>query len=80
MPSERNIGTLERWTRELGGTLAVLAGLALLLTTAHFLLPATLVLVLLGFDLTLTRITGYCPMCGLLGKSSAGPRHRRAST
>jgi hypothetical protein len=59
MPCERNIGTLERWIRIFGGTLALLAGLALLLSTAYFLFQAAAVLVgLLGFDLTLTGITG----------------------
>jgi hypothetical protein len=81
MHCEQNIGTFERWGRVVAGGLAVSVGLALLLGVASFIAEAVaVVLVLLGSDSILTGLTGYCPIYGLLDKSSAHPHRSSAST
>ena len=76
MRCEHNIGTLERWVRVFGGVLAVVAALALLRTTTSFLLEGlAVVVVLLGFDSTLTGLTGYCPVYGLMDRGAVAPGH-----
>lgn len=69
----QNVGTVERWVRVVGGSLAAIVGLALLLAGPASLLwgVAYLVLALLGLDFTVTGITGYCPLYRHLGWSTA---------
>ncbi|WP_207956919.1 YgaP family membrane protein [Rubrobacter tropicus] len=69
----QNVGTAERWLRIVGGGLAALVGLMLLLPV-----PASvgagvlgLALVLLGSDFVYTGVTGYCPLYNKLGWSTA---------
>lgn len=77
MQREQNVGMVERVARVLGGGLAALVGLALLLSgPATFLLgAAALVLVLLGLDFVITGLAGYYSLYHRLGWSTA-PGHR----
>lgn len=67
----QNVGTAERWLRIIGGGIAAIVGLVMLLPT-----PASIgvgafsvALVLLGLDFVYTGITGYCPLYNRLGWS-----------
>lgn len=68
----QNVGTLERWIRILGGGLAALVGALLLLAGPGSLLLglASGLLVVLGLDLFVTGLTGYCPLYHRLGWST----------
>lgn len=70
---EQNVGMVERWVRIVGGSLAALVGLALLLTGPASLLwgVAYVAVALLGLDFTVTGITGYCPLYHRFGRSTA---------
>lgn len=74
---ERNVGTVERWVRVLGGGAAALAGLAFLLAgpASLWLGVADFALVLLGVDFFVTGLTGYCPLYHRLGWSTARDHH-----
>lgn len=77
---EQNVGTVERWVRIVGGSLAAIVGLALLLAGPASLLwgVAYLVLALLGLDFTVIGITGYCPLYRRLSWTTAHPgQHAR---
>ena len=76
MQREQNVGTLERGLRVVGGGLAAVIGLGLLLAGAASLVwaVAAIALVLLGLDFVVTGITGYCPLYHRLGWSTAHPR------
>ena len=71
----KNVGTLERWVRVLGGGLLAFIGLAYLLPSPVSLPMVALgvALVLLGLDFIYTGITGYCPLYNKLGWSTARP-------
>ena len=77
MKPKQNVGTVERWIRIIGGSLAAIVGLFLFLQIQASLLPglAGIVLVLLGLDFVVTGITGYCPLYHRLGWST---NHARA--
>lgn len=78
MKPEQNVGPFERWLRIIGGELAALVGLALLLAGPASLIwgVAYVALALLGLDFLVTGITGYCPLYHRLGWSTlpGGPR------
>ena len=76
MQRKQNVGPLERGLRVVGGGLAVVIGLGLLLAGAASLVwvGAAIALVLLGLDFVVTGITGYCPLYHRLGWSTAPPR------
>lgn len=69
MQEEQNLGTVEQWVRTIGGSLASLTGIALLIPGLATLLSGVLgvVLVLLGLYLFVTGTTGYCPIYRRLG-------------
>lgn len=69
MQEEQNLGTVDKWVRTLGGSLASLAGIALLIPGLATLLSGVLgvMLVLLGLYLFVTGTTGYCPIYRRLG-------------
>jgi hypothetical protein len=72
MKHKQNVGTVERWIRIIGGSLAALIGLFLFLPVPASLLLGLvgIVLVLLGLDFVVTGITGYCPLYHRLGWST----------
>jgi hypothetical protein len=72
MRHKQNVGTVERWVRVIGGSLAAIVGLILFLPVPASLLLglAGIVLVLLGLDFVVTGITGYCPLYHRLGWST----------
>ena len=72
MKRKQNVGTVERWIRVIGGTLAAILGLFLLFQVPASLLLglAGVVLVLLGLDFVVTGSTGYCPLYHRLGWST----------
>jgi uncharacterized membrane protein HdeD (DUF308 family) len=72
MKHKQNVGTVERWIRVIGGSLAAIVGLILFLPVPASLLLglAGIVLVLLGLDFVVTGITGYCPLYHRLGWST----------
>lgn len=72
MKRQQNVGTVERWVRIIGGSLAALAGLFLFLQIPASLLLglAGIALALLGLDFVVTGITGYCPLYHRLGWST----------
>lgn len=69
---EQNVGTVERWVRIVGGSLATLVGLAFLLAGPASLLwgVAYVAVALLGLDFLVTGITGYCPLYHRLGRTT----------
>ena len=69
----QNVGPVERWLRTIGGALAALVGLVLLLPAPASVGIGALgvALVLLGLDFVYTGITGYCPLYNKLGWSTA---------
>jgi len=69
MQEEQNLGPVEQWVRTLGGSLASLIGMALLIPGLATLLSGVLgvMLVLLGLYLFVTGTTGYCPIYSHLG-------------
>ncbi len=79
MQREPNVGTTERWLRAVGGGIAAVGGLGLVLGgPGSFLLGlAYVVLTLLGIDFFVTGLTGYCPLYHQLGWSTIRhkPRH-----
>ena len=72
MNRQQNVGTVERWIRVIGGSLAAIVGLILFLPVPASLLLglAGIVPVLLGLDFVVTGITGYCPLYHRLGWST----------
>ncbi|MBF6613860.1 MAG: DUF2892 domain-containing protein [Chloroflexi bacterium] len=70
---DQNVGTAERWIRLVGGSLAAIVGLVLLLAGPASLLwsVAYIAVALLGLDFAVTGITGYCPLYRRLGWSTA---------
>lgn len=76
MGRTQNIGTIERWVRELGGGFMALVGFWLLFAGPSSLAAAVAeaTLVLLGLDLVVTGLTGYCPLYRRLGWSTARGR------
>lgn len=70
----QNVGTVERWIRVLGGGIAAIVGVVLLLSGPSGLLAALLAgaLVVLGIDFVVTGVRGYCPLYQRLGWSTAG--------
>lgn len=72
MKQKRNVGTVERWIRIIGGAIAAVGGIFLLFPAPASLLLglAGVVLVLLGLDFVVTGITGYCPLYHRLGWST----------
>lgn len=77
----QNVGAVERWVRVLGGGLAVLVGLVILLPSPASVPSVVLgvALVLLGADFVFTGITGYCPLYNRLGWSTARTANGRAN-
>lgn len=73
MRKVQNVGTAERWLRTIGGGLAAIVGLVLLLPAPASIGAGALgvALVLLGLDFVYTGITGYCPLYSRLGWSTA---------
>lgn len=72
MKQTKNVGTFERWVRVIGGGIAALVGLLVLLSGPATLwwAGAAVVLVLLGLDFFVTGLTGYCPLYARLGWES----------
>ncbi len=72
MKQKQNVGTVERWIRIIGGSVAASIGLILLLPVPASLLLGLggVVLVLLGLDFVVTGIIGYCPLYHRLGWST----------
>lgn len=81
MKREQNVGTTDRWIRMVGGALAALGGLILLLSGAGSLLLdlAYALLILLGLDFLVTGLRGYCPLYQRLGWSTARSHQHPAS-
>ena len=73
MGKAQNVGTAERWLRVIGGGLATIFGLVVLLPTPASIGAGVLgvALVLLGLDFLYTGITGYCPLYNRLGWSTS---------
>ncbi len=76
MKQVKNVGATERRLRVLGGGLAAVVGLFVLLPA-----PASvgigvlgIALVLLGLDFVFTGFTGYCPLYHRLGWSTASAK------
>lgn len=69
----QNVGTIERWIRVLGGGVAAIVGIVLLLTGPSGMLLVLLAgaLVALGIDFVVTGVRGYCPLYQRLGWSTA---------
>lgn len=79
MGKQRNVGTLERWLRVLGGGIVVIVGLIVLLPSPASIGTGVLAvaLIVLGADVVFTGLTGYCPLYHRLGWSTA--RHHEAA-
>jgi copper chaperone CopZ len=77
--NQRNVGTLERVTRIVGGALAAGAGLYVLVIGSSLWLNALAVAgIALGLDFVYTGVTAYCPLYAKLRWSTAhGPSARR---
>lgn len=73
MNKAKNVGTIERSLRVLGGGLAAIGGLYLLLPSPASIGAGVLgvALVLLGLDFVVTGARGYCPLYRRLGWSTA---------
>lgn len=73
MNKVKNVGTIERSLRILGGGLAAVIGLFVLLPSPASVGAGVLgvTLVLLGLDFVFTGLTGYCPLYHRLGWSTA---------
>ena len=71
----KNVGTIERTVRVVGGGLLAALGLALLVGPggAPWLITVDVVLILLGLDFVFTGATGHCPLYRWLGWSTARP-------
>lgn len=69
----RNVGTVERWARVIGGAILAFVGLAYLLADpgSVFALGLGSIFILLGADFVFTGIIGYCPLYNKLGWSTA---------
>ena len=81
MQREKNVGTVERGVRILGGGAAIIIGLLLLVSGpgSVILAVAEVALLLLGLDFFVTGITGYCPLYHRLGWSTARRQDRSAA-
>lgn len=82
MNKAKNVGTVERSLRILGGGLAAIVGLYLLIPLPVSLGAGVLAgaLILLGGDFVFTGLTGFCPLYHRLGWSTArgeGRQHDR---
>jgi len=75
----RNVGTLERVARIVGGGLAAGAGVTLLASgiSSPWLAALEVAGVLLGLDFVFTGLTGHCPLYRWLGWSTARPPERQ---
>ena len=73
MPRQRNVGTIERIVRIVGGGLAVLLGLLLVRAGFGSLVRdlGAAAAVSLGIDFIYTGARGYCPLYHRLGWSTA---------
>lgn len=68
---------IERGLRvALGGTLAIWALVLLFGGGGLIWLPVYIALIALGIDFVVTGVTGYCPLCHLLGWSTAPAKAR----
>lgn len=81
MKRTQNVGTTDRWIRTIGGGLAALVGLILLVSGPGSLLLGLAygLLILLGLDFFVSGLRGYCPVYQRLGWSTARPRQHPAS-
>lgn len=76
--NERNVGTLERAARIVGGALAAAAGFYVLVGGASLWLNGLAVAgIALGLDFIYTGVTGYCPLYAKLRWSTARGRSAR---
>lgn len=75
----KNVGTIERSIRIVGGGLAAIIGLFILLPSPVSAVSGGIgvVLVLLGIDFVITGLTGYCPLYHRLGWSTASSQDSR---
>lgn len=75
----KNVGTVERALRILGGGALATLGLALLVAAGGpaWLIAVDAVLILLGLDFVLTGMTGHCPLYQWLGWSTVRSTARR---
>lgn len=77
----KNVGSIERALRILGGGLAAIVGLYVLLPHPASLGAGVLgaALALLGLDFVLTGLTGYCPLYHRLGWSTARAKEEQTT-
>jgi copper chaperone CopZ len=71
--NKHNVGTLERAVRIAGGVLAAFGGsFVLLIGSSLWLNALAAASIALGLDFIYTGVTGYCPLYGKLGWTTAG--------
>ena len=75
----KNVGNLERVARSVGGGVAAVLGLVLIIGTGGppWVVALDAVLIALGLDFVVTGATGCCPLYRWLGWSTAGSTPRQ---